>query len=68
MTINRIIGYGSSEPRATPPFGEEPSTSARQRMARLTRSLNSSLAEHPAVGLGAAFTVGVFLGWVIKRR
>jgi hypothetical protein len=67
MMINRIIGYGSSAPRATPP-GPPPRTSGRQRMARLTRSLNESIAEHPALGLGAAFTVGVFLGWLIKRR
>lgn len=66
MTINRMTGY-ESEPRATP-FGRESRPSGRARAARMTRSLSSSLAAHPAVGLGVAFTVGVFLGWLIKRR
>lgn len=40
----------------------------RQEFRRLTRRLEVFIVENPAVSLGMALTVGVVLGWLIKRR
>lgn len=62
---NRILDYFSStatlseerEPRGEPLDA--------QRLAALAEQW---IAEHPQVALGAALTVGVMIGWLVKRK
>jgi hypothetical protein len=35
---------------------------------RLQATAEEWIAAHPAVALGAALTLGVFVGWLIKRK
>jgi hypothetical protein len=35
---------------------------------RLQAAAEERIAAHPAVALGAALTLGVFVGWLIKRK
>jgi ElaB/YqjD/DUF883 family membrane-anchored ribosome-binding protein len=35
---------------------------------RLRSAAEEWIAKNPAVALGAALTVGVFLGWLVKRK
>ena len=41
---------------------------AQQKFVFGMRQVNTYVTEHPAMGIGAAFSIGVFLAWVIKRR
>lgn len=71
MAENRFSEMGS----LTPEQIEE----ARQRAVELGRNaqaqaqqwlkyLETKVVQNPAASLGAALAVGVFLGWLIKRR
>jgi ElaB/YqjD/DUF883 family membrane-anchored ribosome-binding protein len=33
-----------------------------------TRSLENLIGEHPAASLAAAISIGVFVGWLVKRH
>lgn len=41
---------------------------ARERLAEANDRVKGFVAREPLVALGVAFGVGVFLGWLIKRR
>lgn len=41
---------------------------ARKQFADRMRQAETYVREHPVVGLGAAFCIGILLGWVIKRK
>ena len=41
---------------------------AREQLAERLRQAETFVREHPVSGLGAAFCLGIFLGWVIKRK
>ena len=36
--------------------------------AQRTHDIESYVAEHPLLAIGAAFSIGVFLAWLIKRK
>lgn len=40
----------------------------RKQITDRMRVVETYVQEHPVTGIGAAFCIGVFLGWVIKRR
>lgn len=41
---------------------------AQEQVAHRLRQIGAYVQEHPVTGIGTAFCVGVFLGWVIKRK
>jgi ElaB/YqjD/DUF883 family membrane-anchored ribosome-binding protein len=41
---------------------------ARERLAEGSEAVKTYIAEHPERALGIALGLGVFLGWLIKRR
>ena len=69
--MNRIPDYLPTSSRI-----DEPSQSAFQELRDLAqkqiaermRQVRTYVQEHAVTGIGAAFCIGVFLGWVIKRR
>ena len=41
---------------------------AQQQMVYRIHQVESYVQMHPVTGVGAAFCIGIFLGWFIKRR
>jgi ElaB/YqjD/DUF883 family membrane-anchored ribosome-binding protein len=41
---------------------------AQKQIASRMRQVESFVHKHPVTGIGAAFCIGIFLGWVIKRK
>jgi|GEM_PF-2014896 ElaB/YqjD/DUF883 family membrane-anchored ribosome-binding protein len=68
---NRIPDYLAAPNRKSqashPPFQELRNLAQKQIADRL-RQIETYVQEHPVTGIGAAFCIGVFLGWIIKRR
>jgi len=44
------------------------SATARERLAEGSETVRNYIVEHPERALGIALGLGVFLGWLIKRR
>lgn len=69
---NRIPDYlsaPSQEIRPPPPPAlHELRNLAQRQLADRIRQVKTYFQEHPGTGIGAAFCIGIFLGWVIKRR
>ncbi len=62
---NRILDYFSSAPQ----LGEQRDTQGEQLDAqRLAAIAEQWVAANPAVALGAALTLGVLIGWLVKRK
>jgi len=40
----------------------------QKQIADQMRVIESCVQEHPVTGIGAAFCIGIFLGWAIKRN
>jgi len=40
----------------------------QKQIADRMRGIESYIQEHPVTGIGAAFCIGIFLGWAIKRN
>lgn len=69
--INRIPDYPLAPPRTVQPSEQafqELRNLARKQFADRMRQAETYVREHPVSGLGAAFCIGIVLGWVIKRR
>lgn len=68
---NRIPDYPLRSRRtdqpSEPTFQELRDLAGKQFADRL-RQAETYVQTHPASGLGAAFCIGIFLGWVIKRK
>jgi ElaB/YqjD/DUF883 family membrane-anchored ribosome-binding protein len=67
---NRIPDYlpspmGTGQPSQP---AQELGDLAQKQIACRLRPIETYVQEHPATGIGAAFCIGIFLGWVIKRR
>ena len=41
---------------------------AQRQIADRLRQVETYVQAHPVTGIGAAFCIGVLLGWIIKRR
>jgi ElaB/YqjD/DUF883 family membrane-anchored ribosome-binding protein len=39
----------------------------QKQIADPMRVIEAYVQEHPVTGIGAAFFIGIFLGWIIKR-
>jgi ElaB/YqjD/DUF883 family membrane-anchored ribosome-binding protein len=69
--INRIPDYPLASPRTVQPSErafQELRNLARKQFADRMRQAETYVREHPVSGLGAAFCLGILLGWVIKRK
>ena len=69
--INRIPDYPLSPPQMVQPSErvfEELRDLVRKQFVDRTRQAETYIREHPVSGLGAAFCIGIVLGWVIKRK
>jgi ElaB/YqjD/DUF883 family membrane-anchored ribosome-binding protein len=68
---SRIANYLSAPRRkaqpAQPAF-QELRNLAQEQIAYRMRQVETYVHEHPVTGIGAAFCIGIFLGWIIKRR
>ncbi len=68
---NRIPDYLSPPKRnghQPQPPAEEWRNLVQTEFANRMRQIESYVKEHPAAGIGGALCIGIFLGWVIKRR
>lgn len=68
---NRIPDYLPDSTRTNEPWEptfEELRDLARKQFADRMRQAETYVREHPVSGLGAAFCIGIVLGWVIKRK
>lgn len=68
---NRIPDYlsaSSQTDQASEPTFQELRDLARAQFADRLRQAETFVREHPVSGLGAAFCIGIVLGWVIKRK
>ena len=68
---NRIPNYlPTSRPKAQPSQStfQQLRDLAQLQIADRMRQIETYVQEHPVTGIGAAFCIGIFLGWVIKRR
>jgi ElaB/YqjD/DUF883 family membrane-anchored ribosome-binding protein len=56
---------GDGRKAAGQPVGRRPDADAGQPWAA---KLEHLIGDHPAICLGAAVAIGVFVGWLVKRR
>jgi ElaB/YqjD/DUF883 family membrane-anchored ribosome-binding protein len=65
--VNRLEGRWSETPEAyTPPQGSEETW--RERARSWEHQLENFMGDHPKLTLAAAATVGLLLGWMVKRK
>ena len=68
---NRIPEYLPASRRkgqpSQPAFQELRNLAQKQFAYRMHR-IETYVQEHPVTGINAAFCLGIFLGWIIKRR
>ena len=56
------------EGQPSPPTPHPWHDQAQKQIARGMQKIESYVQQHPLTGIGAAFCIGIFLGWFIKRR
>lgn len=69
--INRVPGYLPTPIRNGPPSQpmlQELRDAAQKQFADRMRQIEKYIQEHPVTGIGTALSIGILLGWVIKRR
>lgn len=62
LPVPRQTGQGSQ------PAFRELRDLARKQIADRIRRVEKYVQTHPAAGIGTAICIGIFLGWMIKRR
>jgi ElaB/YqjD/DUF883 family membrane-anchored ribosome-binding protein len=68
---NRIPAYLSAprrENQPTQPAAQELPSLAQKQIGYWMHKIETYVQTHPVTGIGAAFCIGIFLGWIIKRR
>lgn len=68
---NRIPDYLPVPRRTGPasqPAFQDLRDLAQKQIADRIRQVETYVQTHPAAGIGAAICIGIFLGWMIKRR
>lgn len=67
---NRILDYpaSTSNDQSSQATFEELRDAAQTRIVDRIRQIEKYVQMHPVAGLGTAFGIGIFLGWVIKRK
>lgn len=65
-TKNRVY----PQPASAPPTGEGATFGEKLQSAalRAKEAAGANIARHPVIAVGGALTIGVLLGWLIKRR
>ncbi len=69
--INRVTGYDSGAPGQAEEIKAKATDlvcAARERLSEGTQTVRQYIVERPAWALGLAVGIGVFLGWLTKRR
>jgi hypothetical protein len=66
--INRIEKHPSLGERVIRTESDASLSLTKQRMVALWRGLETEMADHPTKSLFAALSIGVLLGWIIKRH
>jgi len=69
--INRIPDSLPLPKRKQPPpkpGSQALSELAQQQITYRLRQVETYVQAHPVTGIGAAFCIGILLGWIIKRR
>lgn len=56
------------EGQPSQPASQELRNLARTQIARRMHQVRTYVQEHPLTGIGAAFGMGILLGWIIKRK
>jgi len=69
--INRIPNFLPPPKRSgqpSPAASQDWRHLAQRQFTDRLRQVETYVQAHPATGIGAAFCIGVLLGWIIKRR
>lgn len=68
-TTNRLLDYRPRSGRAVEPVGPEENDGwLAQRLTGMRSFLEESMSKYPATTLVVGLSIGVALGWLIKRR
>lgn len=54
--------------QASQPAFQELRDLAQKQIADRVHQVETYVQSHPVIGVGAAFCIGIYLGWVIKRK
>jgi ElaB/YqjD/DUF883 family membrane-anchored ribosome-binding protein len=65
--VNRLESHWPPVPEATAPAASE-DTSWRETAKSWEQHLENFMGDHPKLTLAAAATVGLLLGWMVKRK
>jgi hypothetical protein len=68
---NRLGIYAPAAQREGQPSPPTPlpwHDQAQKQITRGVRQIETYVQQHPITGIGAAFCIGIVLGWFIKRR
>ena len=63
--VGELMHLGREEPR---PQADARSSAPQQKLAAWWQFVESKIADHPKESLLAALSMGVLLGWIIKRH
>ena len=68
---NRLLDYfmtTSEHSQQSTAALEEWGEKAQDELTYWVHQVEAYVKEHPAIGIGATFSMGVILGWLLKRR
>lgn len=65
---NRLRAYTTAEPTRTEPVAPPTEAPRRRQLQQSLRTLENYIANYPKASMATALLVGVFFGWLIKRR
>jgi ElaB/YqjD/DUF883 family membrane-anchored ribosome-binding protein len=66
--VNRLDSLWPRSPEATAPPAEQEETTWRETAKTWEQQLETFMGDHPKLTLAAAATVGLLLGWMVKRK
>ncbi len=66
--VQKIVDGARDMGQSSQPAFQELRDLAQQQIADRLRQVETHVQSHPAVGIAAAICIGIFLGWMIKRK
>lgn len=67
--IAKVLGRdGKNRPAESDSAANAAVDAAGKQLNNLREVIEGYIADYPGVALGAAVTVGVFIGWLVKRK
>jgi hypothetical protein len=66
--VNRLEPHWTQTPEAFAPPPESEESSWRETAKSWEQQLENFMGDHPKLTLAAAATVGLLLGWMVKRK